>query len=159
MVLQGVCKQITHIPSVSWLTSFLYIAPMFWGTLADRVGRRPTFLACLLVLCLACVGLALVPTSAYWLLMLLRCIQAAGSASTIALGMCVSTSTLYIDLTRALGAGLIGDIATPAERGGFFGISAMIPQVCDGIILSVQYTLIPHPVGTDCRTYYWRRTC
>lgn len=39
----------------------------------------------MLVLCLTCVGLALVPTNAYWLLMLLRCVQAAGSASTIAL--------------------------------------------------------------------------
>jgi hypothetical protein len=43
--------------------------------------------ACLLTLSLSCVGLALVPTSDYWLLMLLRCLQATGSASTIALGM------------------------------------------------------------------------
>ncbi len=78
---------------------------MFWGTLADHWGRRPIFLACMLVLSLACVGLALVPTDAYWLLMVLRCLQAAGSASTI-----------------ALGAGVIGDIATRAERGGFFGL-------------------------------------
>lgn len=88
------------------------ISPMFWGTMADRIGRRPVFLVCLLVLCLSCIGLALVPTSAYWALMLLRCIQAAGSASTV-----------------ALGAGVIGDIGTPAERGGFFGIFTMGPQV------------------------------
>ncbi|KAG2155612.1 major facilitator superfamily domain-containing protein [Suillus clintonianus] len=88
------------------------VSPMFWGTMADRIGRRPVFLACLLVLCLSCIGLALVPTSAYWLLMLLRCIQAAGSASTV-----------------ALGAGVIGDIATPAERGGFFGLFTVGPQV------------------------------
>ncbi|KAI0782355.1 MFS general substrate transporter [Irpex lacteus] len=81
------------------------VSPMFWGTLADHWGRRPIFLACMLVLSLACVGLALVPTDAYWLLMVLRCLQAAGSASTI-----------------ALGAGVIGDIATRAERGGFFGL-------------------------------------
>lgn len=60
---------------------------MLWGLLADRLGRRPIFLACLLVLSAACIGLALVPTSDYWLLMLLRCIQAAGSASTVALGV------------------------------------------------------------------------
>lgn len=59
---------------------------MIWGTLSDNVGRRPIYAACLLVLSLSCVGLALVPTSDYWLLMLLRCFQAAGSASTIALG-------------------------------------------------------------------------
>jgi len=81
------------------------LAPMFWGILSDRCGRRPIMFACLATLSLSCVGLALVPTSAYWLLMLLRCLQATGSASTV-----------------ALGAGIIGDIATPAERGGFFGL-------------------------------------
>ena len=70
------------------------------------------FLACLLVLALACIGLARIPTNAYWLLMLLRCLQAAGSASTI-----------------ALGAGVIADIATRAERGSFFGLYAVGPMV------------------------------
>ncbi|KDQ24734.1 hypothetical protein PLEOSDRAFT_1078768 [Pleurotus ostreatus PC15] len=88
------------------------VAPMFWGPIADSYGRRPVFLACLTVLCVSCIGLALVPTSAYWLLMLLRCLQAAGSAST--------TTT---------GAGVIGDIAIPAERGGFFGIYSLGPLV------------------------------
>jgi MFS family permease len=59
---------------------------MVWGPVSDRLGRRPTFSACLLILSLTCVGLALVPVSAYWLLMVLRCLQAAGSASTIAIG-------------------------------------------------------------------------
>ncbi|KAF8445568.1 major facilitator superfamily domain-containing protein [Boletus edulis BED1] len=86
------------------------VSPMFWGLLADRVGRRPIFFACLSVLSAACVGLALVPTSDYWLLMLLRCLQAAGSASTV-----------------ALGAGVIGDIATRAERGGFYGLFSLGP--------------------------------
>lgn len=99
------------------------ISPMFWGTMADRIGRRPIFLICLLVLCLSCIGLALVPTSAYWLLMLLRCIQAAGSASTV-----------------ALGAGVIGDIGTPAERGGFFGLFTLGPQVHD-VLLLLHYAL------------------
>lgn len=85
---------------------------MIWGTLADRWGRRPMFMGCMLVLALACVGLGLVPTNAYWLLMVLRCLQAAGSASTI-----------------ALGAGVIADIATRAERGGFFGLFILGPMV------------------------------
>lgn len=88
------------------------ISPMIWGTMADRWGRRPMFMGCMLVLSLACVGLALVPTNAYWLLMLLRCLQAAGSASTI-----------------ALGAGVIADIATRSERGGFFGLFSLGPMV------------------------------
>lgn len=72
---------------------------MLWGLLSDRLGRRPIFLACLLVLSTACIGLALVPTSDYWLLMLLRCVQAAGSASTVALGLSIRTTQSYgVDL-------------------------------------------------------------
>ncbi|KAI0003808.1 MFS general substrate transporter [Russula compacta] len=91
------------------------ISPMIWGTLSDRWGRRPIMFACLATLSLSCVGLALVPTSAYWLLMLLRCMQAAGSASTVAIG----TS----------GAGVVADIAIAAERGGLFSIFSMGPLV------------------------------
>jgi len=43
--------------------------------------------------------------------MVLRCIQAAGSASTL-----------------AIGAGVISDISTPAERGGFYGVFALGPM-------------------------------
>ena len=71
------------------------LAPMFWGTLSDRCGRRPIMFACLSILSLSCVGLALVPTSAYWLLMLLRCLQATGSASTIALGNLLKQRQIY----------------------------------------------------------------
>ncbi|KAF8265762.1 MFS general substrate transporter, partial [Lactarius quietus] len=88
------------------------ISPMLWGTLSDRRGRRPLMIVCLAVLSLSCVGLALVPTSAYWLLMLLRCFQAAGSASTY-----------------AIGAGIISDISTRAERAGFVGLYGLGPLV------------------------------
>ncbi|KZP22047.1 MFS general substrate transporter [Athelia psychrophila] len=98
--------------TVTVYMAFQGISPMFWGTMADRVGRRPVFIACLLVLSLACVGLALVPTDAYWLLVLLRCLQAAGSASII-----------------ALGAGVIGDISESFERGGFVGLYSLGPMV------------------------------
>ncbi|KZT75004.1 MFS general substrate transporter [Daedalea quercina L-15889] len=96
------------------------VSPMLWGTLADRWGRRPMFCACMLILCLLCVGLALMPTDAYWLLMLLRCLQAAGSASTV-----------------ALGAGVIADIAEPKERGMYYGIWNMGPMIgpCLGPVL------------------------
>lgn len=67
---------------------------MPWGTISDRFGRRPVYMGCLLILCLTCIGLALVPTSDYWLLVLLRCIQAAGSAPTIAISELYSPSCL-----------------------------------------------------------------
>lgn len=99
------------------LTVTIYLAmqgcsPMLWGPLSDRCGRRPLFLVCLLILVGSSVGLALCPTSAFWLLLLLRAVQAGGCASMI-----------------ALGAGLIGDIATVDERGGFFGMFNLGPML------------------------------
>jgi MFS family permease len=100
-------------------------APLAWGTLADRIGRRPLFLLCLFLLSASCIGLALVPTNAYWLLMVLRCLQAAGSASTVALGQDSRFSGGNRRLNPPTAAGCMGDIATPAERGGFFGFSGI----------------------------------
>jgi MFS family permease len=107
----------------------ILLAPMLWGTFSDRWGRRPMFIGCMISLALSCVGLALVPTSEYWLLMVLRCLQAFGSASTIALGMC-----LCVFLTGRLAhsyqaGGVIGDISTTAERGGFFGFFSVGPMI------------------------------
>lgn len=102
--------------SVTIYMVFQGVAPMFWGTLSDYKGRRPIFLLCLLTLALSCMGLALIPTNAYWLLMLLRALQAIGSASSI-----------------ALGAGVIGDIATPEQRGGMFGIFGVAPLVAPAV--------------------------
>ncbi|EPQ60395.1 MFS general substrate transporter [Gloeophyllum trabeum ATCC 11539] len=111
------------------------LSPMVWGTMADKIGRRPIFVACLLILSLSCVGLALVPTDAYWLLVLLRGIQAAGSASTI-----------------ALGAGVVGDIATPAERRGFFGLYNVGPMVGPSIGPIVGGALAGH---LGWRAIFW----
>lgn len=44
---------------------FQGVSPVFLGTLADYVGRRPIFLSCMLVLTVACIGLASTPTSDY----------------------------------------------------------------------------------------------
>ncbi|KAJ7597883.1 MFS general substrate transporter [Mycena floridula] len=91
--------------SVTVYLVFQGVSPLPWGTLSDRWGRRPIIIACLAILAIASIGLARVSTSAFWLLLLLRCIQSAGCSSTI-----------------ALGAGVIGDISTPKDRGGFFGL-------------------------------------
>ncbi|KAJ7592852.1 MFS general substrate transporter [Mycena floridula] len=91
--------------SVTVYLVFQGVSPLLWGTLSDRWGRRPIIIACLAILAIASIGLARVSTSAFWLLLLLRCIQSAGCSSTI-----------------ALGAGVIGDISTPKDRGGFFGL-------------------------------------
>ena len=101
---------------------------MIWGTTSDYFGRRPITAACLLILSLSCIGLALVPTSAYWLLMVLRCLQAAGSASTIAIGRIYLLLTLFF-LSMSVGAGVVGDITSRAERGGFYGLFMLGPMV------------------------------
>lgn len=88
-----------------------------------------------MLLLVSCVGLALTPTSAYWLLVVLRFVQAAGSASTVAL--CEQFKTNYIrnSPNRALlkfqhlASGVIADIIPSSERGGFVGIINVGPMV------------------------------
>ncbi|KAI0376792.1 MFS general substrate transporter [Hypomontagnella monticulosa] len=88
------------------VTSYLIfqgLAPSLWGPISDVRGRRVAYCCTFLVFLGACIGLA--ETKNYVTLIVLRCLQSAGSASTI-----------------AIGSGVIGDITTRAERGGFMGI-------------------------------------
>lgn len=100
---------------------------MIWGPLADRWGRRLIFLACLFILALSCVGVALTPTDAYWLLLVMRCIQAAGSASTIAVGKAhpAVSYRMHTTVTYSSGAGVIADVAAQHERGGYYGFYSL----------------------------------
>ena len=82
---------------------FQGIAPSFWGPVSDVKGRRVAYCCTFVVFLGACVGLAL--TENYATLIVLRCLQSAGSASTI-----------------AIGSGVIGDITTRETRGGLMGI-------------------------------------
>ncbi|KAI7854747.1 major facilitator superfamily domain-containing protein [Circinella umbellata] len=82
---------------------FQALSPSFWGSGSDLWGRRPVYIGTLTVFIGACVGLAMAPTFPFLLGM--RMIQAFGASSGI-----------------ALGAGVIGDYTTPAERGGYYSI-------------------------------------
>lgn len=82
---------------------FQGIAPSLWGPVSDAKGRRSAYICTFIVSIGANVGLAL--TKNYATLIVLRCLQSTGSASTI-----------------AVGAGVIGDITTRADRGGYMGI-------------------------------------
>ncbi|KAI7870105.1 major facilitator superfamily domain-containing protein [Mucor mucedo] len=85
---------------------FQGLSPSFWGSLADSWGRRPVYIMTFLIYIFACIGLAC--TKNYVTLLILRMLQAFGSSSAI-----------------AVGAGIIGDIATPMERGGYMGLFSM----------------------------------
>lgn len=54
----------------------------------------------------SCIGLATAPV--FWVLLVLRMFQAFGCSSAI-----------------SIGAGVVGDIASPAERGSYFGLFSM----------------------------------
>ena len=81
---------------------FQGLSPTLWSALSDVKGRRITYLSTLAVFVGACIGLAL--TRHYAQLVVLRCLQSTGSASTI-----------------AIGAGVVGDITTREDRGGYMG--------------------------------------
>ncbi|CAH0033886.1 unnamed protein product [Clonostachys rhizophaga] len=83
------------------------IAPSIFGAVSDTGGRRLAFVLTLSVYTAS--NLALAFTSNYPMLMVLRGLQAAGSAATI-----------------SISAGVISDIADPNERGGFMGTNAGI---------------------------------
>jgi multidrug resistance protein len=78
------------------------LTPAFMGTFADAGGRRPAYIIAFAVYTAANIGLAL--QNSFAALMVLRCIQSAGSSGTVAFGY-----------------GVIADIATTAERGKYIG--------------------------------------
>ena len=77
------------MPSMVALTVTVYmivqgLAPSFWGPLSDTLGRRPIFVATFVVYLLSNIGLAF--AHSFVALMILRGVQAAGSAATISIG-------------------------------------------------------------------------
>ncbi|XHG00903.1 hypothetical protein AWENTII_004317 [Aspergillus wentii] len=88
------------------ITSYLIfqgLAPSLWGPVSDVKGRRVAYIGTFIVFLGACIGLA--ETKNYAMLIVLRCLQSTDSAST-----------------TAIGSGVIGDITTREERGGYMGI-------------------------------------
>ncbi|BGP49610.1 hypothetical protein JCM10450v2_005509 [Rhodotorula kratochvilovae] len=96
--------------SVTVYMIFQGLSPSFFGAVCDVLGRRPVYIFTFIIYLGACAGLA--NTHVYWLLLVLRCVQAAGSASVI-----------------AIGSGAIGDIAPPKDRGMFMPVFGLGPMV------------------------------
>jgi multidrug resistance protein len=75
---------------------------VFIGDFADKAGRRPAYIVCFIIYIGANIGLAL--QNSYAALFVLRCLQSAGSSTTI-----------------ALSAGVVADVASVSERGSYMG--------------------------------------
>lgn len=104
--------------SVTAYFIFQGLAPSLWGPVSDAKGRRTAYVGTLIVLIGACIGLA--QTQNYTTLIILRCLQSTGSAST-----------------NAIGSGVIGDITTRADRGGYMGFfqGVMLISIAVGPII------------------------
>jgi len=73
------------------------------GDLADTAGRRPAFIIGFIIYIAACIGIAVQDSFAG--LLVLRCVQSAGSSGVV-----------------ALSSGVVADISTTAERGKYMGL-------------------------------------
>jgi len=91
---------------------FQGFSPALFSTFADRFGRRMITMICLIIYTFANVGLAI--NNSFVGLLLLRCLQAFGIASTI-----------------SIGSGIASDITLKAERASYIGI-------CTGLSLLGQ---------------------
>ncbi|TVY68736.1 Itaconate transport protein, partial [Lachnellula suecica] len=85
------------------------IAPTFSAQLSDAAGRRPIYLVCLALFFAANIGLG--AQNSYAALLVLRCLQSAGSSGIAA-------------LSNAIAA----DVATPAERGSCVSFASALPM-------------------------------
>ncbi|CCH61434.1 hypothetical protein TBLA_0E03800 [Henningerozyma blattae CBS 6284] len=91
--------------NVSVVVYFIFqaLSPTLMGGLADSLGRRPVVLSSIVLYFCACIGLA--RCTNYSQLIGLRCLQAAGISPVI-----------------AVNSGIMGDVTTKAERGGYMGL-------------------------------------
>ncbi|KAK6205004.1 major facilitator superfamily domain-containing protein [Scheffersomyces amazonensis] len=104
---------IMNLSIVAYLL-FQGIAPTVASNLADNFGKRPVIIASIIIYVASCVAIS--QTNVYWLLAVLRCIQAAGIAPVI-----------------AISSGVAGDVCTAADRGGFVGVVAGFQLVGNGL--------------------------
>jgi MFS family permease len=98
----SVSAELINLTVTSYMI-FQGLSPTLWGAFSDLRGRRIAYICTFVVFLGACIGLA--ETTHFYQLLILRCLQSTGSASTV-----------------AIGAGVIGDITTREERGGYMGV-------------------------------------
>lgn len=123
----GVSLSLINLTLTTYMI-FQGLAPTLLGDFGDKAGRRPAFALSFLVFLGANVGLAL--QRDYAALMVLRCVQAAGSSGTLALGY-----------------GVVADLAPRPTRGKYMGYL--------GAAINVGPTLGPFVGGVLSQTLGW----
>ncbi|KAE8341689.1 hypothetical protein BDV24DRAFT_174357 [Aspergillus arachidicola] len=98
----GVSMALINLTLTSYMI-FQGIAPIILGPVADQDGRRPAFIICFIIYIAANIGLAVQDN--FVSLLLLRCMQSAGSSSTVAISSAV-----------------VADTTPKAERGSAMGL-------------------------------------
>ncbi|KAH8907339.1 MFS general substrate transporter [Coniochaeta sp. PMI_546] len=114
------------------ITSYLLVAavaPAFMGSMADQSGRRPIYMLMFAFFIGANIGIAL--QTSFPALLVLRMVQSAGSSGLIAVAY-----------------GVIADVTTRSERGGYCGMFDLL----------IQFALSVGPVigGTITQHLGWR---
>ncbi|VVT57565.1 uncharacterized protein SAPINGB_P005759 [Magnusiomyces paraingens] len=100
--------------TVTVFTIVQAVIPAVWGAIADFIGRRPVIVMCLVIYIGANIGLAFAKN--YGFLIGFRILQAAGIASTV-----------------AVGSGIVGDITDRKNRGFYIGIYSGLSMVGSAI--------------------------
>ncbi|KAF7562483.1 hypothetical protein G7046_g1653 [Stylonectria norvegica] len=98
----GVSTSLINLTLTSYMV-FQGLSPTIFGDFGDMAGRRPAYILAFLIYICANIGLALQDN--YAALLVLRCLQSAGSSGTLVLGYAV-----------------VADIASTADRGKYMGI-------------------------------------
>ncbi|KAL2041487.1 hypothetical protein N7G274_005869 [Stereocaulon virgatum] len=118
------------------VTTFLIlqgIAPMMIAGFSDGAGRRPAYNFCFIIYIGANIGLALQRN--YAALLVLRCVQSAGSSGTM-----------------ALCNGVVADMISSAERGVYIAYTS-VPTIIGPIIGPILGGLIAQYLG--CWWIFW----
>ena len=103
------------------------LAPMMIAGFSDGAGRRPAYIYCFIVYIAANIGLAL--QRSYAALLVLRCLQSAGSSGTV-----------------ALCNGVVADLVTSAERGVYVGYTS-VPTILGPLVGPILGGIIAQYAG------------
>jgi MFS family permease len=97
------CSETLVNASVTVYSLVLAIAPLVWGPMSDRMGRRPVYLAAASVFVVGCLGCWF--SINIYMLIAFRFLQGAGGSAVM-----------------SVGAGTIADIHRKEERGRAMGL-------------------------------------